>query len=102
MNILQEIFADHYEEILLTLHPRATEIENIDRMINCGAPSYGGTMYACTKCGHMKFVPFRCHSRFCPTCGNLYAQKLYSRIHLCTAYIWKTIRVESPYSLPNI
>ena len=31
MNILQEIFADHYEEILLTLHPRATEIENIDR-----------------------------------------------------------------------
>lgn len=75
MNILQEIFADHYEEILLTLHPRATEIENIDRMINCGDPSYGGTMYACTKCGHMKFVPFRCHSMFCPTCGNLYAQK---------------------------
>ena len=75
MNILQEIFADHYEEILLTLHPRATEMENIDRMINCGAPSYGGTMYVCTKCGHMKFVPFRCHSRFCPTCGNLYAQK---------------------------
>ena len=75
MNILQEIFTDHWEEILLTLHPRATEIENIDRMINCGNPSYGGTMYACNKCGHMKFVPFRCHSRFCPTCGNLYAQK---------------------------
>ena len=66
MNILQEIFADHYEKILLTFHPRATEIENIDRMINCGDPSYGGTMYACTKYGRMKFVPFRRHSRFYP------------------------------------
>ena len=54
MNVLQEIFADHYEEILLTLHPRATEIENIDRMINCGDPSYGGTMYTCTKGGLAK------------------------------------------------
>lgn len=51
MTIIQEIFADHYEEILYTLHPRATEIENIEKMVNCADPSYGGTMYACTKCG---------------------------------------------------
>ena len=36
MNILQEIFTDHWEEILLTLHPRATEIENIEKMVNRG------------------------------------------------------------------
>ena len=35
MNILQEIFSDHFEEIKYTLHPRATEIENIEKMINC-------------------------------------------------------------------
>ena len=75
MNILQDIFRDHYEEILYTLHPRPVEIENIDKMINCGDPAYGGAMYACPHCGHLKFVPFRCHSRFCPTCGNLYARK---------------------------
>ena len=51
------------------------KIENITKMINCGDPSYGGAMYACPKCGHLKFVPFRCHSRFCPTCGTHYAQK---------------------------
>ena len=75
MNILQEIIRDHYEEIIYTLHPRPTEIENIDKMINCGDPSFGCAIYACPQCGHLKFVPFRCHSRFCPTCGNLYARK---------------------------
>ena len=73
MNILQEIFTDHYEEIKYTLHPRPAEMENIDKMINCGDPSYGGAMYGCTHCGNLKFVPFRCHSRFCPTCGNKYS-----------------------------
>ena len=72
MNILQEIFTDYYEEIKYTLHPRSTEMENIDKMINCGDPAFGGAMYHCPDCGNFKFVPFRCHSRFCPTCGNKY------------------------------
>ena len=75
MNILQRIFTDHYEEIIYTLHPRKTEVENIDKMINCGDPSFGGAMYSCPRCGNFKFVPFRCHSRFCPTCGNKYAME---------------------------
>ena len=75
MNILQEIFSDHYEEILYTLHPRPTEIENINKMINCGDPSFGGALYHCVHCNQWKFVPFRCKSRFCPTCGNMYARK---------------------------
>ena len=69
-----------YNRFLLTimkkieyiLHPRKTEMENIDKMIHCGDPSFGGAMYGCPHCGKLKFVPFRCHSRFCPTCGNKY------------------------------
>ena len=38
MNILQKIFTDHYEEIKYTLHPRDTEMENIEKMIHCGDP----------------------------------------------------------------
>lgn len=75
MNILQNIFSDHYEEILYCLHPRQAVIENIDKMINCGNPAFGGAMYACSHCGNMKFVPFRCKSRFCPTCGVKYCQE---------------------------
>ena len=75
MNVLQQIFTDYYEEIEYTLHPRKTEMENIDKMIHCGDPSFGGAMYGCPHCGNLKFVPFRCHSRFCPPCGNKYAME---------------------------
>ena len=73
MNILQNIFADHYEEMIYTLHPRESVIENVEKMIHCGDASFGGAMYVCPDCKEWKFVPFRCHSRFCPTCGNMYA-----------------------------
>lgn len=72
---MQRIFTDYYEEIEYALHPRDTEMENIKKMINCGDPSFGGAMYGCPHCGKLKFVPFRCHSRFCPTCGNKYAME---------------------------
>ena len=75
MNVLQKIFKDYYDEIKYTLYPRKCELENIEKMIHCGDPSFGGTMFGCPLCGNLKFVPFRCHSRFCPTCGNKYAME---------------------------
>ena len=75
MNILQSIFTDHYEEMIYLLNPRASVIENVDKMINCGNSAFGGAMYGCPHCGNLKFIPFRCHSRFCPTCGNKYSME---------------------------
>ena len=75
MNILQTIFREHYEEIIYTLHLRQVEPENITRLVDCGQPDAGGTLFCCPHCGTFKFVPFHCHSRFCPSCGTLYAQK---------------------------
>ena len=86
MNILQTIFNDFYEEIQYTLHPRPVVMENIEKMVNCGDPSYGGTMYGCPHCGELKFSPFRCHSRFCPTCGAKYS------LDRATAMSFKLIR----------
>jgi len=73
MNILQKIFKDHYEEIEYILHPRPVVMQNIKKMVQCGDPSYGGAIYGCPSCGEFKHVPFRCHSKFCPTCGNKYS-----------------------------
>lgn len=47
-------------------------MDNIDRMIVCGDASYGGVSYVCPDCGDIKFVPFRCRSRLCLSCGNKY------------------------------
>ena len=54
---------DYYEIIEYDLKPRPVVMENIEKVINCGDPSYGGAMYICTHCKNWKFVPFRCHSR---------------------------------------
>ena len=48
----------------------------IDKMINCGNPAFGWC--SCTAAlivEILNFVPFRCHSRFCPTCGNKYSME---------------------------
>jgi len=44
-------------------------------MINCGDPSFGGAMYGCPHCVNLKFIPFRYHSRLCPSCGNKYSME---------------------------
>lgn len=59
--------------MLYIQHPRPSVIENVEKMINCGDPAFGGAMFGCSKCGNLKFIPFRCHCRFCPTCGNKYS-----------------------------
>ena len=64
MNILQSIFTDYSEHIIYELHPRPAVIENVNKMIHCGDSSHGGAMYGCPHCGNLKFVPFRCKSRF--------------------------------------
>ena len=45
MNILQKIFTDHFEEMIYLQHPRDSVIENVEKMINCGNPAFGGAMY---------------------------------------------------------
>ncbi|NLN04064.1 MAG: IS91 family transposase, partial [Clostridiaceae bacterium] len=51
MNILQEIFNDNFEQMLYLLKPRKTVVENVEKMIHCGDPLYGGAMYGCSDCG---------------------------------------------------
>lgn len=102
MNVLQSIFSDYYEQIIYDLHPRSAVMENVSKMINCGDPAFGGAMYGCPHCGTLKFVPFRCHSRFCPSCGNKYNQvrssnmsfKLVSCVHRhCVFTIPEELRI---------
>lgn len=70
---IKEILADHWDSLLLTgLDVRSVVDAEVRKAIRCGDPNFGCTFYQCPDCGAYKFVPFRCHSRFCNTCGTAY------------------------------
>ena len=74
MNILQQIFNDHFNTLLNSnATVRTAVFENVHKMLRCGDFKYGFALYACEHCGNFKAVPFRCKSRFCTSCGNLYS-----------------------------
>ena len=74
VKLFRQIFRDHFQE-LNDSPVRSTVVDNINRMLSCGDPKKGGTMYGCPTCEHVRFSPFHCGSRFCPSCGNLYNSK---------------------------
>lgn len=87
MNILQRIFKDHFNTVTSSgIAIRDTVFENVDKMLNCGDFKHGYAVYGCEHCGKFKYVPFRCKSRFCSTCGSLYS------IRRSTAMSLKLIR----------
>ena len=75
IKLFRQIFIDHLDEIKSLPSLRPSILKNIERMIACGDPSRGGTMYACPTCDRVFFSPFHCGSRFCPSCGNTYNMK---------------------------
>lgn len=70
---IKEIFADHWDAFLTTSpNVRPVVITEVEKILECGDPSKGYAFYYCEECFTFKYVPFRCHSRFCNTCGMKY------------------------------
>lgn len=68
MAILQRIFTGHYEEIISTLHPIKTEIDNIDKMIKYVNYSFGGVMY----CNNFNFSLYAIIDSFTPYVATIF------------------------------
>lgn len=70
---IKEILSDHWESFTLN-YPNIRSVVNTEvlKVIGCGNPDNGCSLYVCPDCGSYKFVPFRCHCRFCNTCGTAY------------------------------
>lgn len=58
MNVMQKMHRDYYETIENDIKARPVVMETIEKVINCGNPSYGGAMYGRPHCGNLIFVPF--------------------------------------------
>lgn len=71
---LKDIFKDNWDKFVdyaksnnLTI--RDVVFEEVDKIISCGSLSEGFHSYFCEECDKFVNVPFRCHSRFCSSCG---------------------------------
>ncbi len=51
------------------------QLESVRSMLKCAQNECGGITYACQKCGDIRYIPFRCHSRVCPHCGKHYSEQ---------------------------
>ena len=87
---IREILADHWETFVKEYAGdkiRPVVHSEVEKVISCGDPAGGFAMYCCPHCGAYKIVPFRCHSRFCNTCGVAYqsqrAEVISSKLFNC-------------------
>lgn len=71
---IKQILSDHWDDFTLQYHNkiRTCVISEVRRVLGCGEIDNGFTFYQCPHCGKYRFVPFRCHSRFCNSCGVAY------------------------------
>lgn len=73
---IKQILSDHWDNFLAIGYDlRPAIIENINKAIRCGDPSLGYALYSCSDCNNIKYVAFRCKSRFCNTCGASYVSE---------------------------
>lgn len=71
---ISEILEDHWDSFCekYSGRIRPAVLSEVGKVISCGDSSKGFAMYTCPDCGKYIIVPFRCHSRFCNTCGVAY------------------------------
>jgi len=55
-------------------------LTNVKRFLECGDPRVGYTSYICLQCREIHKIPFSCKSRFCSSCGKIYAENWANKI----------------------
>lgn len=70
---IKQIFQDHwYAFLALKPNIRPVVYHEVSKIIDCGNPLNGYSLYRCPDCLKTLIVPFRCKSRFCSSCGRTY------------------------------
>lgn len=82
---IKEIFADHWDAFVNHMDSqnkpiRKVILQEVEKVIGCQDPKNGYSLYLCTNCNRIKYVPFTCKSRFCNCCGVKYSNDRALRI----------------------
>ena len=76
---IQEIFKEHWNEFLELNKDkdiRASILENVSKMIKCSDMDEGFLYFECPNCSNFHIQAITCKSRFCPSCGKKYRDKI--------------------------
>ena len=80
---IQDLFIEYWDEFLQLNHDkeiRPAIIENVTKMIRCRNFDYGYFFYECPNCNNFHMQGFTCKSRFCPSCGKKYRDKISAHV----------------------
>lgn len=61
-------------------HIREDILDNVSKFLECGDINVGYTSFICLKCNSIHKTPFSCKSRFCASCGKLYADSWATKV----------------------
>jgi len=87
---------------------RDTIFQNVNSFLECGDPKIGYKSFICLKCKLTHKTPFSCKSRFCSSCGRIYAENWANNVadsligcqHRHAVFLSNCI-LESTYTLLN-
>ena len=81
--IFSKFFFEYWEQIKFNFDPQRREniLQNVGAFLKCGNPKFGYANFLCPKCFQKLIVPFTCKSKFCPSCGFVYAEKWAHSLH---------------------
>lgn len=79
-NIFKQIFIDGWEEFKQN-YPRYEQVDEVvQKMLGCGDPANGYSLYMCPECQYEHRVAFSCKSTFCLTCARAYGENWGERV----------------------
>ena len=99
-NIFSKFFFKYWEQIKVHFNKQRQNdiINNVLAFLNCGNPKFGFSAFVCPKCWDKLIVPFTCKSKFCPSCGVIYAEKWAQSLH---AQLFNVKHLHITFSLPT-
>src|SRR5579864_4920227 len=73
-NIFKQIFIDGWDAFKQA-YPRYESVDEVvQKMLGCGDPKNGYSLYICPECYEQHLVAPSCKSTFCLSCANVYGQ----------------------------
>ena len=99
-NIFSKFFFKYWDQIKFHFNEQRQNdiINNVLAFLNCGNPKFGFSAFVCPKCWDKLIVPFTCKSKFCPSCGVIYAEKWAQSLH---AQLFNIKHLHITFSLPT-